>query len=323
MSKAFVVHGTGGPEVMQLEDREVLEPGPGELKIRNRAIGLNFVDTYQRSGQYKLALPFVPGNEGAGEVLAVGEGVTDFRPGDRVGYTGPVGAYAEERLLPAGRAVRLPDGIDYDTAAAVMLKGGTAQYLLFETHAVKAGKTILVHAAAGGVGSILAQWATALGVRVIGTAGSDDKVALARSSGCDPAINYRTEDWVKLVRDATGGRGVDVVYDGVGKATWDGSLDCLRQRGLMVSYGSASGYVTIPNLGVLASKGSLYVTRPTMGHYHATPEEFRRSMAATFDALLSGTMRLAINQRFALTDAVAAHRALEARETTGSSLLIP
>ncbi|MBI4921665.1 MAG: quinone oxidoreductase [Devosia nanyangense] len=323
MSRAFVVRETGGPDKMQLEEREVGAPGPGQIRVRNKAIGVNFVDVYQRDGHYKVDLPFVPGNEGAGEVVAAGEGVTEFKPGDRVGYTGPVGAYADERLLPAGRAFSLPEGIDFETAAAVMLKGGTAHYLLFETHAVKPAETILVHAAAGGVGSILAQWATALGVRVIGTAGSDEKVALARASGCDPAINYRTTDWVKAAREATGGRGVDVVYDGVGKATWDGSLDCLRPRGLMVSYGSASGYVTVPNLTVLATKGSLYVTRPTTGSYHASTAELRASMTATFEALLSGKFRVAINQRFPLAEAPEAHRALEARQTTGSSLLIP
>lgn len=323
MSKAVVVHRLGGPEVLTVEDREVGAPGRGQLKLRNHSIGINFVDVYQRTGAYKLDLPFVAGGEGAGEVIAVGAGVADFQIGDRVGYTGPVGAYAEERLLPADRAVQLPDAISYETAAASLLKGGTAQYLLFATYAVKRGETILVHAAAGGVGSILTQWASALGVRVIATAGSDEKVALARAAGADLAINYSNGDWVKAVRDATGGKGVDVVYDGVGKATFEGSIDCLRPRGMLVSYGSASGAVSIPNLGILASKGSLYVTRPTMGHYHATTAEFRDSMNAVFDAIAKGTIKVAIGARWPLAQAAEAHRALEARETTGSLLLLP
>src|SRR6185312_11970952 len=243
LSKAVFVRTLGGPEVLSCEDRELAPPGPGEIRVRNGAIGINFVDVYQRTGLYKLPLPFVAGSEGAGEVRAVGPGVSDFKVGDHVGYTGPVGAYAEERLLPASRAVRLPEGISDETAAAVLLKGGTAQYLLFETYPVKAGETILVHAAAGGVGSILTQWATALGVRVIATAGTDDKVAMAKASGAALAINYSTADWVKAVREGTGGTGVDAVYDGVGRATFEGSLDCLRPRGMMVSYGNASGFV--------------------------------------------------------------------------------
>lgn len=323
MTRAFIIRETGGPEVMHFEEFDPGPPGPGQIRVRNKAIGINFVDVYQRMGQYKLDLPFVPGNEGAGEVVAVGDGVSEFKPGDRVGYTGPVGAYAEERLLPAGRAIPLPDGIDDETAAAVMLKGGTAQYLLFETHAVRPGETLLVHAAAGGVGSILVQWATALGARVIATAGSEEKLDLARAAGADVAIDYKAEDWVKAVREATDGRGVDVVYDGVGKATWEGSLDCLRPRGLMVSYGSASGYVTIPNLTILANKGSLYVTRPTTGSYHATTEALRHSIGMAFDAVLAGKIKVAIGQRFPLADAAQAHRALESRGTTGSTLLIP
>jgi NADPH2:quinone reductase len=323
MSKAVVVRALGGPEVLSYEDREIGLPGPGEIRVRNGAIGINFIDVYQRTGTYKLPLPFVAGNEGAGDVTAVGAGVTEFKIGDHVGYTGPVGAYAEERLLPAARAVRLPDGISDEAAAAILLKGGTAQYLLFETYPVKAGQTILVHAAAGGVGSILTQWATALGARVIATAGTDEKVAMAKHYGATAAINYSTADWVKTVREITDGKGVDVVYDGVGKATFDGSLDCLRPRGMMVSYGSASGYVSIPNLGVLASKGSLYVTRPIMGSYHATTEEFRAGMTAVFDAVRAGRFKVEIGRRWPLADAAGAHRELEARRTTGSLLLIP
>ncbi len=323
MTEAIVVREHGGPEVLKLEERDVRPPGPGQLCVRNRAIGINFVDVYQRTGMYKMELPFVAGNEGAGEVTAIGDGVEGFAVGDRVGYTGPVGAYAGERLLPAARAVKLPDGIGDDVAAAMLLKGGTAQYLLFETFPVQPGQTILVHAAAGGVGSILTQWATALGVRVIATAGSDEKVAMAKACGAAVAINYRAADWVKAVRDATGGRGVDAVYDGVGQATFEGSLDCLRPRGMMVSYGSASGAVSIPNLGILASKGSLYVTRPTMGHYHATTAELRASMNAVFDAVTTGKVKAEIGRRWPLAAAADAHRALEARETTGSLLLIP
>ncbi|HEX4299225.1 MAG TPA: quinone oxidoreductase, partial [Devosia sp.] len=251
MSKAVVIHALGGPEVLTYEDHEVGRPGPGELRVRNGAIGINFIDVYQRTGTYKLALPFVAGSEGAGEVVEIGPGVTEFKVGDHVGYTGPVGAYAEKRLLPAARAVRLPPGISDEVAAAVLLKGGTAQYLLFDTYAVQAGQTILVHAAAGGVGSILTQWATALGVRVLAAAGSDEKVAMAKASGAEFAFNYGTPDWVKAVREATDGKGVDAVYDGVGKATFEGSLDCLKPRGMMVSYGSASGAVSIANLGIL------------------------------------------------------------------------
>lgn len=322
MSRAFIVREHGGPEVMTLEDRDPGNPGPGEIRIRHHAIGLNFVDVYQRTGLYKLALPFVPGNEGAGEVTAVGEGVTDFKPGDRVGYIDPPGAYAEERLLPARRAIPLPDGIDYETAAGVMLKGMTAYYLMFETHRLQRGETILWHAAAGGVGLIACQWAKALGATVYGTAGSDEKVALARENGCAEVINYRSEDFPSRIRALTEGRGVDVVYDGVGRATFEPSLDCLRPRGLMVSFGNASGFVTIPNLGILASKGSLYVTRPTSGAYFSTTEELRKGGAALFAALKNGDVKPHINQRFGFQDAPRAHEALEARETTGSTVLI-
>ncbi len=323
MSRAFIIREHGGPDVMALEDREVGDPGPGEIRVRHHAIGLNFVDVYQRTGLYAMSLPFVPGNEGAGEVTAVGEGVTDFKAGDRVGYIDPVGAYAEERLLPARRAIPLPDGIEYETAAGVMLKGMTAYYLIFETHRLARGETILWHAAAGGVGLIACQWAHALGATVYGTAGSDEKVALAKANGCDGVINYKREDFPARIRELTGGRGVDVVYDGVGKVTFEPSLDCLRPRGLMVSFGNASGYVTIPNLGILASKGSLYVTRPTTAWYFGTTEELRRAGAALFDAVLRGDVKPHINQRFALADADKAHRALEARETTGSTVLVP
>jgi len=323
MSRAFIIREHGGPEVMTLEDRNVGDPGPGEIRIRQHAIGLNFIDVYQRTGLYKMPMPFVPGNEGAGEVTAVGEGVTDFKPGDRVGYIGPVGAYAEERLLPADKAIPLPDGIEYETAAGVMLKGMTAYYLIFETHRLQRGERILWHAAAGGVGLIACQWAHALGATVYGTAGSDEKVALARANGCDEVINYKKQDFAERIRELTGGDGLDVVYDGVGKATFESSLDCLRPRGLMVSFGNASGYVTIPNLGILASKGSLYVTRPTSGSYFSTTEELRKAGAALFEAIRKGDVKPHINQHFALADARKAHEALEGRETTGSTILLP
>ena len=323
MSRVFQIHEHGGPEVMRLEERDVGQPGPGEIRIRHTAIGLNFIDVYQRTGLYKMQMPFVPGNEAAGEVTAVGEGVTDFKPGDRVGYTGPTGAYADERLLPADNAIPIPDDIDDETAAAVLLKGLTAYYLLFETWPLKAGETILWQAAAGGVGLIACQWAHALGATVYGTAGSAEKVALARQNGCDEVINYREEEFAPRIRELTGGRGVDVVYDGVGKATFDASLDCLRPRGLMVSFGNASGYVTIPNLGVLASKGSLYVTRPTSGAYFPGAAELRRGGAALFEAIGRGDIKVHINQRFALADVPDAHKALEARETTGSTVIVP
>jgi NADPH2:quinone reductase len=323
MSRAYLVHEHGGPEVMRLEDRDVGAPGPGEIRVRHRAIGLNFVDVYQRTGLYKMDLPFVPGNEGAGEVTAVGQGVTDFKPGDRVGYTGPAGAYADERLLPADKAIPIPDGIDDETAAAVLLKGLTAYYLLFETWKVQRGETLLFQAAAGGVGLIACQWAKALGATVYGTAGSAEKVALAEANGCDEVINYKEQAFAPRIRELTNGRGVDVVYDGVGKATFEASLDCLRPRGLMVSFGNASGYVTIPNLGILASKGSLYVTRPTSSAYFRTAADLRRGGAALFAAIARGDIKVHINQRFALADVADAHRALEGRETTGSTVILP
>ena len=323
MSKAVFVRAHGGPEVLSVEQRTLPEPGPGEARVRHRAIGLNFIDTYQRSGLYQLPLPIVAGNEGAGEVVAVGEGVTDLRPGDRVAYSSPVGAYAEERNIPAGRLAPLPDALDFETAAAVTLKGLTAYYLLFQTWPLKAGETILVHAAAGGVGLLLTQWAKALGARVVGTAGSAEKIALAKGAGADEVINYREGEFTKRVRELTGGKGVDVVYDGVGRDTFEGSLDCLRPRGLMVSFGNASGPVAIPNLGILAAKGSLYVTRPTTGSYLGTTAELRSAAKAVYGAVLDGTLTVSIHQRFALDDAAQAHRELEARRTTGSTVLLP
>ena len=254
MVRAVVVHEVGGPEKLSLEQVEVAAPGPGQVRLKSHAIGLNFIDTYQRTGLYKVPLPFVAGNEGAGEVIAVGPDVTSLMVGDRVAYQGAVGAYAEERLLPADRAVKIPDGISYEVAAAAILKGLTAFYLLHWTHPLKAGETILIHAAAGGTGQILTQWAKAIGATVIATAGSDEKCAIARKNGADLTINYKTEDFVERVKQFTGGKGVDVVYDGVGAATFEPSLDCIRPRGLMVSFGNASGPVSIPRLTILARR---------------------------------------------------------------------
>lgn len=323
MSKAVFVRRHGGPEILSVEERELGAPQPGQVRLRQTAIGLNFVDTYQRSGLYAVDLPFVAGNEGAGEVLAVGEEVDDFKPGDRVAYSGTVGAYAEERLIAADKLVHVPDAVDDRTAAAVMLKGTTAYFLLHETWPVKPGDAILFHAAAGGVGLIACQWAAALGAHVIGTAGSPEKVAMALSNGCHEAIDYRAEDFAPKVRALTGGRGVDVVYDGVGKATFEGSLDSLRPRGLLVSFGNASGPVAVPNLGILASKGSLYLTRPTSSAYFPTPQAYRKAAAALFAAVADGSIAVTIGQTFPLTDARKAHEALEARETVGSTVLVP
>lgn len=323
MSRAIVVHQTGGPEVLTLEDRAPGAPGPGQVALRQTAIGLNFIDTYQRSGLYPVQTPFVAGNEGAGVVTAIGQGVTELKVGDRVAYQGQIGAYAAERLIAADRVVPIPEGIDDRTAAAIMLKGLTAYYLLFKTWAVAKGETILWHAAAGGTGLIATQWAKALGATVIGTAGSAEKVDLARAHGCDHAINYNEEDFAARVHEITGGRGVDVVYDGVGKATFEKSLDCLRPRGLMVSFGNASGVVSIPDITVLSRKGSLYITRPTGVHYLAKRDELLEGAELLFEAVKSGAIKVEIGRTFALDEAADAHRALEGRETTGSVVLLP
>jgi NADPH2:quinone reductase len=322
MSRAVVVHELGGPEVLTLEERAALTPAAGQVVIRNEAIGLNFVDVYQRTGLYKMSLPMTPGGEGAGTVTAVGAGVSEFMPGDRVLYSGN-GAYADEVAVNADKVVKLPESIATDLAATLVTKGTTAQYLLFDTWAVKPGDTILVHAAAGGTGSLLVQWGSALGATVIALAGSDEKVALAKSHGAAHAFNSREDGWAAKVRAATGGRGVDVVYDGVGKATFEASLDTLRPRGLMVSFGNASGPVTGVSLSMLQSRGSLYVTRPTGAAYVGSRDQFRRSITAVFDALESGKIHPTIDQRFKLADVQEAHRALEARETTGASVIMP
>ncbi|HVW92262.1 MAG TPA: quinone oxidoreductase [Devosia sp.] len=323
MSKAVVITATGGPEKLEFRDWPVGDPGPGQLRLRQHAIGVNFVDVYQRTGLYPVKPPFVAGNEGAGEVVAVGPGVSGFKPGDRVVYQGAPGAYAEERLLPAEKAVPLPDDISWEQGAAVMLKGATAYYLLFRTYEVKPGTTLLWHAAAGGTGLIACQWAKSLGATVIGTAGSDEKVELAKANGCDHVINYRTEDFAARTRELTEGRGVDVVYDGNGKDTFEASLDCLRPLGLMVSFGNASGPVSIPDLGILARRGSLFLTRPTGAAYFARREELLEAGRALFGAIGSGAIKVAIGQRFPLADAAEAHRALEGRRTTGSTVLLP
>ncbi|PXV70597.1 NADPH:quinone reductase-like Zn-dependent oxidoreductase [Sinimarinibacterium flocculans] len=297
-------------------------PGPGEVRVRHHAVGVNFIDTYHRGGLYPVPLPSGLGSEAAGVVETVGEGVTQLRAGDRVAYAGgPLGAYAESRVMPAAPLLKLPDGIGFDTAAAMMLKGLTAQYLLRQTFVVQPGQTILLHAAAGGVGLIAAQWARALGATVIGTVGSDDKAELARAHGCAHVINYRRENVVEHVREITGGRGVPVVYDGVGKDTFFASLDCLAPRGLLVSYGNASGAVPPFALLELSNRGSLYVTRPTLVHYTATRDALEAAAAELFDAVASGAVRIEIAQRYPLADAAIAHADLQARRTTGSIVL--
>lgn len=323
MTRVVAIHKTGGPSVLSLEEWPVREPGPGQVLLEQKAIGLNFIDTYQRSGLYPMALPFVGGNEGAGIVKAVGPGVSEVKVGDRVCYQGQTGAYADQRLASVEKLIPIPDGISEETAAAVILKGLTAYYLLFKTWPVEAGQTILWHAAAGGTGLIATQWARALGATVIGTAGGPEKVALAKAHGCDHVIDYKAEDFAAKVREITGGRGVDVVYDGVGKATFEGSLDCLRPRGLLASFGNASGVVSIPDLTVLSRKGSLYVTRPTGANYFTKRQDLLEGAGALFGAIGSGAIKVEIGARFTLAEVEKAHRALEGRETTGSVILIP
>jgi len=323
MAKAIRYHKQGGPEVLQLDDVEVGDPAQGQVRIRHTAIGVNFVDTYQRSGLYPMQLPQTGGNEGAGVIEAVGPGVTDLKAGDRVTYTGLPGSYCEQRLVPADRMVKLPQGISEDQAASMLLKGLTVHYLIFSTYPVKKGDTVLWHAAAGGVGLIACQWLKALGVTTIATAGSPEKMALAKAHGADHVINYSTENFVEKVKAITGGKGVPVVYDGVGKATWEGSLDCLCPRGLMVTFGNASGPVAPVNLGILSAKGSLYVTRPTLASYIATRADLLERSKALFDVVLSGKVKIETTARYKLTDAAQAHRDLESRKTTGSVILQP
>jgi NADPH2:quinone reductase len=325
MPFAIRIHQTGGPEVMQLEEVAVGDPGPGEARLRHTAIGVNYIDTYHRSGLYPLTLPTAIGREAAGIVDAVGEGVTDLAVGDRVTYcTGAgLGSYSEMRVVPVDRLIKLPEGITDAQAASMMLKGLTCQYLLRRTYALKSGDTILFHAAAGGVGQIACQWAKALGVTMIGTVGSDEKAELAKSLGCAHTINYSRENFVEKTRELTGGKGVPVVYDGVGKDTFMGSLDCLSKFGLMVLFGNASGAVAPFNPGILAAKGSLYLTRPTLDTYAGTRPELLAMADDLFKLVIGGKIRIEPSKVFALRDAAEAHRELEARKTTGSVILVP
>jgi NADPH2:quinone reductase len=323
MVKAVRIHRYGGPEVMTYEDVEVGDPGPGEVRIRNKAIGVNYIDTYFRTGMYPSTLPVVLGNEAAGEVVAVGEGVRDLKRGDRVAYVITFGGYSEERIAPAKSVVKLPDGVSDETAAAMMLKGMTAQYLLHRTYKVKRGDTILFHAAAGGVGSIACQWAKHLGATVIGTAGSPDKAKLARENGCDHVILYRDEDFAARVKEITKGALCEVVYDGVGKATFPASLDCLKPFGTFASFGSASGPIDAFNIGILAQKGSLYAARPTLNTHTATREGLEEIAASLFAVVKSGAVTIPVHHRAKLSEAADAHRALEGRQTTGATVLLP
>ncbi|MBB4286355.1 quinone oxidoreductase family protein [Roseospira goensis] len=321
---AIRFHETGGPEVLRWEEVALPDPGPGEALVRHAAVGLNYIDTYHRSGLYPVTLPSGIGLEGAGVVEAVGDGVTEVAVGDRVAYgTGPLGAYSEARVMPAATLVRLPDTIDDRSAAAMMLQGLTAQYLIRRLFPVQPGMTVLFHAAAGGVGLIACQWLKHIGATVIGTVGSPEKAALAKAHGCDHTILYRDEDFVARVKEVTGGAGVPVVYDGVGKDVFDGSLDCLARRGMMVTYGNASGPVPDVAPLTLNAKGSLFLTRPKLMDYVATRSELTAAADDLFDVVGSGAVTIAVNQTYALKDAAQAHRDLEARKTTGSTVLLP
>jgi NADPH:quinone reductase len=321
MPHAIRIRQTGGPEVLQWEEVEVGEPGPGQVKLRQEAAGLNFIDVYHRTGLYPQQPPFTPGVEGAGMVEAVGPDVDNLNAGDRVAYAGPIGGYAEERLIDAGRLVKLPESISSEQAAGMMLQGMTAHMLLRSVHRVQAGETILIHAAAGGVGLIVCQWAKALGATVIGTVGSDEKAELARAHGCDHPIVYTREDFVVKVGRITNGEKLPVVYDSVGRDTFTKSLDCLRARGLMVSFGNASGPVDPFPPAILAQKGSLFLTRPTLYDYIGKRADLERAAGELFDVVTSGKVKVEIKQRFALKDAADAHRALEERRTEGSTIL--
>ena len=323
MTKAVRFHKTGGPEVLQLDDVQVGEPGQGQVRVRHTAIGVNFIDTYQRSGLYPMQPPQIAGNEGAGVVEAVGPGVDGLKKGDRVAYTGQVGSYCTERLLPADRVVKVPEGITDEQAACIMLKGMTVQYLIHTTYPVKKGDTVLWHAAAGGVGLIASQWLKALGVTVIGTVGSPEKAKLAKAHGCEHVIDYTKENFVERVKEITGGKKLPVVYDSVGKSTWEGSLDCLRPLGLWVIFGNASGPVPPFNTQVLAQKGSLFMTRPTLVTYIASRADLEARSASVFDAVKSGKVKIEISARYKLADAAQCHRDLEGRKTTGAVILLP
>ena len=325
MAKAIRIHETGGPEVMRFEDYDPGRPAAGEALVRHEAVGLNFIDVYQRNGTYPLpSLPAVLGMEGAGVVEAVGEGVTEVAAGDRVAYAGlPPGAYAETRLIPAHRLVRLPDAISTRQGAAMMLQGMTARYLLHGCYKVKSGDRILIHAAAGGVGLIVCQWANHLGATVIGTVGSEKKAELARAHGCHHTILYDREDFTERTREITDGRGVDVVYDSVGQATFMKSLDCLRPMGMMVSFGQSSGLVAPFNPGILSAKGSLFLTRPTLMTYTARRDDLLEHAHDLFEVVQSGAVKIEVRQTYALSEAATAHADLEARKTTGSTILLP
>jgi NADPH2:quinone reductase len=321
MTHAIRVHKPGGPEVLQWEEISVGHPGPGQIRLRHSAVGLNYIDVYHRTGLYPMPLPFIPGMEGAGTVEAIGDGVSDLRVGDRVAYAGSIGGYAEARLIAADRVVKLPDSIADDTAAAMMLQGMTVQYLIRRVYPVKRGDTILIHAAAGGVGLILCQWAASLGATVIGTVSNDEKAALARANGCHHTITYTREDFQARVLELTGGAKLPVVYDSIGKDTFMKSLDCLRPRGLMVTFGQSSGPVGPLDLGILGQKGSLQITRPTLQSFIADRAELVETANDLFTVVGNGTVKISVNQTYALKDAARAHTDLEARKTTGSTIL--
>ena len=324
MSQAIRFHKIGGPEVLQMDEVSVGDPGPAEARVRNTAIGLNFIDTYHRGGLYPLPLPSGIGLEACAVVDAVGSAVTWLKAGDRVGYAGgPPGAYSQLRNIPADRLVKVPEGISDQTVAAMMLKGLTVWYLIRRTYRVEKGETVLFHAAAGGVGLIACQWLKALGATVIGTVGSDEKAKLAKAHGCDHAIVYTRENFVERVKEITGGRKVPVVYDSVGKDTFMGSLDCLQPRGLLAMFGNGSGPVAAFDLNLLAAKGSLYVTRPSLMAYTSRREDLETGAKELFDVVKAGQVKIEINQTYALKDAARAHRDLESRKTTGSSVLMP
>ncbi len=322
MSHAIRIHKTGGPEVLQWETVEVAAPGPGEIRLKQTAVGLNFIDVYHRTGAYPMTLPFIPGMDAAGVVESVGVGVLHIKPGDRVAYPMTLGAYAEVRLIAADRVVKLPDAIDDRTAAAMMLRGMTARYLLRDIYKVGPGDTILIHAAAGGVGLMVCQWAAALGATVIGTVSTDEKAALAKANGCHHPIIYTREDFVARVTEITGGKKLPVVYDSVGKDTYLRSLDCLRPRGILVLFGASSGQIPPMDLSLLAQKGSLLVTRPTLGTFIATRAQLEENAADLFAAVTSGKVKAHVNQSYPLKGVAQAHRDLEARRTTGSTVLV-
>ncbi|MDD7908796.1 MULTISPECIES: quinone oxidoreductase family protein [Pseudovibrio] len=325
MVNAIRVHETGGPDVLKWETIDLGPPAPGDVRIRHTAVGLNFIDTYFRSGLYPapFGMPFIPGNEGAGVVIAVGPDVTEIKEGDRVAYAGPLGAYTEERNIPAANLVKVPSTVSDETAAGMMLKGMTARYLLKATYPVGEGTTMLFHAAAGGVGLIAGQWASKLGAVTIGTVGSEEKAALAKANGYQHVINYRSENWIERVLEITGGKKCDVVYDSIGKDTFPGSLDCLKHRGMWVSFGQSSGPLPEIDLGILARKGSLFATRPTLFNYIEKHEDLVETASDLFEVVASGAVNVPINQRYALKDAAHAHRDLEGRRTTGTTVLIP